>query len=199
MLKHYRITTGPIMRYPTFLTHICLSAFLATGLAAVELSPEQASLAAESEAKCIATAQETPTPQQIIDQVRAAAALVSKDGRAAFAAFRGKNSTFIFCGTYIWVHDLDGVMLMHPVKPKMENRPLLGLKDANGKTFFVDMNKVAAAGGGWVDYVWPKPGEKDPSQKVSYVMEARHGDEVFIVGCGVYDLTLDQIKASGAK
>lgn len=90
-------------------------------------------------------------------------------------------------------------MQMHPVKPKMETRPLLGLKDANGKAFFVDMNTVAAAGGGWVDYLWPKPGEKEPSLKVSYVVQAKHGGEVFIVGCGVYDLTMEQIKASGAK
>ena len=30
-------------------------------------------------------------------------------------------------------------------------------------------------------------------------MEAKHGDEVFIVGCGVYDLTMEQVKAAGAK
>jgi len=168
-------------------------------LTAADLSPERAALAAESEAKCVATTKDKLTPQLIIDKVREGVALVSKDGQEAFAKFRGKDSPFIFGGTYIWIHDRDGVMMMHPVKPKMETRPLLGLKDSNGKTFFVDMNKVAATGGGWVDYMWPKPGEKEPSLKVSYVMEAKHGNEVFVLGCGVYDLTLDQIKASGAK
>lgn len=168
-------------------------------LVAAEPAPELMALAQESEAKCMATAKDAPTPQQIVDKVKEAAALVAKDGKAAFAKFRGKDSPFIFGGTYIWIHDRDGVMLMHPVKPKMETRPLLGLKDANGKAFFVDMNSVAAAGGGWVDYLWPKPGEKEPSLKVSYVAEAKHGDQVFIIGCGVYDLSVEQVKASGAK
>jgi signal transduction histidine kinase len=156
-------------------------------------------LAAESEAKCVATAAAKPTPAQIVAKVREAAALVAKDGRAAFPAFRGKDSAFIFGGTYIWIHDMDGVMQMHPVKPKMEKKPLIGLKDANGKAFFVDMNKVAAAGGGWVDYLWPKPGEKEPVLKVSYVVEAKHADGHFVIGCGVYDMTMDEVVQSGAK
>jgi cytochrome c len=178
---------------------LAILACVPLSLIAAEPAPELMALAKESEAKCMATAADKPTPQQIVDQVKAAAALVTADGTASFARFRGKDSPFIFAGTYIWIHDRDGVMRMHPVKPKMETKPLLGLKDANGKAFFVDMNKMAAEGGGWVDYVWPKPGEKEPSLKVSYVMEAKHGDEVFIVGCGVYDLTVEQVQASGAK
>lgn len=178
---------------------VSILACLAVSLAAADPAPEIMALAAESEAKCVATEKDVPTPQQIIDKVKEGAALVAKEGKGAFLKFRGKDSPFIFAGTYIWIHDKDGVMQMHPVKPKMETKPLLGLKDANGKAFFVDMNKVAADGGGWVDYQWPKPGSKEPTLKVSYVMEAKHGDEVFIVGCGVYDLTLEQIKASGAK
>ena len=178
---------------------LVLLACLSLSLAAADPAPELMALAAESEAKCVATEKDKPTPQQIIDKVKEGAALVAKDGRAAFGKFRGKDSPFIFAGTYIWIHDNQGTMQMHPVKPKMETKPLLGLKDTNGKTFFVDMNKVATEGGGWVDYMWPKPGAKEPSLKVSYVMEAKHGDEVFVVGCGVYDLTLEQIKASGAK
>jgi hypothetical protein len=185
------------MRPSSFPLAILVS--LAVSLAAADPAPEIMALAAESEAKCVATEKDKPTPQQIIDKVKEGAALVAKDGRAAFGKFRGKDSPFIFAGTYIWIHDNQGTMQMHPVKPKMETRPLLGLKDTNGKAFFVDMNKVAAEGGGWVDYMWPKPGAKEPSLKVSYVMEAKHGDEVFVVGCGVYDLTLEQIKASGAK
>jgi hypothetical protein len=178
---------------------IVLLASLAIGLTAAELSPEVLALATETEAQCIATATQKPTPQQIVEKVRAAVALVEKEGTAAFPRFRGKDSPFVFCGTYIWIHDIAGVMRMHPVKPKMETRNLLGLKDSNGKNFFVDMNKVASEGGGWVDYMWPKPGEKEPSLKVSYVAQAKHDKDVFIVGCGVYDMSLAEIEKSGAK
>jgi signal transduction histidine kinase len=175
---------------------LCALSF-SLGLVAAEVSLEE--LSKEAEAKCQATATDKPTPALIVQKVKAAAALVAQEGTAAFGKFRGKDSEFIFGGTYIWIHNTDGKMLMHPVKPKMEGRDLLGLKDANGKTFFVDMNVAAAAGGGWVDYVWPKPGSKEPSQKVSYVVQAKHGEDTFVVGCGVYDLTMDEIAKSGAK
>ena len=123
---------------------LIILACLSLSLAAADPAPEIMALAAESEAKCVATEKDKPTPQQIVDKVKEGAALVAKEGKAAFIKFRGKDSPFIFGGTYIWIHDKDGVMQMHPVKPKMESKPLLGLKDANGKTFFVDMNKAAA-------------------------------------------------------
>jgi signal transduction histidine kinase len=174
-----------------------LTACLSFALCAAEVSAED--LARESEAKCDATAAQKPAPQLIVQQVQAAAALVAKDGVTSFAKFKGKDSAFIFGGTYIWIHDMNGKMRMHPVKPKMEGKDLLNLRDSNGKTIFVEMNKVAAAGGGWVEYVWPKPGAKESSPKVSYVVQAKHGDEVLVVGCGVYDMTLNDVKTSLAK
>lgn len=182
-----------MFRHTLILAFVCL----ATTLAAADVDALE--LAKESEAKCTATAGDKATPQLVMQKVKDAAALVEKDGRAAFAKFKGKDSSFLFAGTYIWIHDSEGRMQMHPIKPKMEGKDLLGLKDSKGKTFFVDMNTVAAAGGGWVDYMWPKPGEKEPVLKVSYVMQAKHGAETFIVGCGVYDLTLDDIKKAEGK
>jgi signal transduction histidine kinase len=182
-----------MFRSPLVLATACL----ATCLAAADADPME--LAKESEARCTATAGDKATPQLVMQKVREAAALVAKDGRTAFAKFKGKDSPFLFCGTYIWIHDGEGRMQMHPIKPKMEGKDLLGLKDSKGKTFFVDMNTVAAAGGGWVDYMWPKPGEKEPSLKVSYVAQAKNGGETFIIGCGVYDIPLDDIKKVEAK
>lgn len=186
-----------MVRNALFLAVACLATCLVTSLAAAEVDPLE--LAKESEARCTATAGDKPTPQLVMQKVKEAAALVEKDGRAAFAQFKGKDSPFLFCGTYIWIHDGDGKMQMHPIKPKMEGKDLLGLKDSKGKTFFVDMNAVAAAGGGWVDYQWPKPGEKEPVLKVSYVRQVKNGSETFIVGCGVYDLSLEEINKAGGK
>jgi signal transduction histidine kinase len=42
-------------------------------------------------------------------------------------------------------------------------------------------------GSGWVDYMWPKPGEKNPSKKLSYVKRTKMPDgEMVIVGAGTY-------------
>jgi methyl-accepting chemotaxis protein len=108
--------------------------------------------------------------------------------------FKGKDSQYLFAGTYIWVHDMQGVMRMHPIKYKMEGHPLIDLKDANGKRFFAEMNKLAKEkGAGWVDYMWPKPEEKEPSLKVSYVKLVKVDGEEMVVGCGVYDITPEEV------
>lgn len=146
-------------------------------------------LAKESEAACAASAKTPATPEQVVKKVDEAAALLAKEGRAAFPKFKGKNSAFIFGGTYIWIHDLEGQMVLHPIKHKMEGNRLLGLKDANGKLFFVEMNRLAKAKGtGWVDYLWPKPGEKAPSAKLSFIKLVKVGGKELILGCGLYDV-----------
>jgi len=154
-----------------------------------EVSEAEKALAKESEAKCVETASTKATPKLIKTKVAAAVALLNKEGKAAYAKFKGKGSEFLFAGTYIWINDYDGVMLMHPIKPAMVGKALLGLKDGNGKRFFVDMvDVVKNKGEGWVDYTWPKPGEKERSLKVSYVKKATVDGTPVVVGCGTYDL-----------
>ncbi|MGA7642304.1 MAG: cache domain-containing protein [Syntrophobacteraceae bacterium] len=109
--------------------------------------------------------------------------------------FRGKDSEFIFAGTYVWIHDMSGTMRVHPIKYKMEGQKLIDLKDSNGKLFFTAMNEVAKTkGSGWVDYMWPKPGEKTPSLKVSYVKVVKVDGEDLVLGCGVYDMPPEEIQ-----
>jgi cytochrome c len=158
--------------------------------------PEKEKIAKESEAAAAESAKTKPTPEMIIEKVGKAHKLLSEKGEEAFGKFKGKDSEFIFAGTYIWIHDMEGVMLMHPIKYKMEGKRMIGLKDKNGKLFFTEMNKIAREkGSGWVAYWWPKPGETEPSLKVSYVKLCKmpNGKEV-VIGCGVYDLTDEQVK-----
>jgi methyl-accepting chemotaxis protein len=179
---------------------IAISGFAALSLSAAEVSEAAKKLASESEAKCEATATTKPTPEMIKEKVAKAVTLIEKEGSKAFAKFKGKDSEFLFAGTYIWINDMNGVMLMHPIKPGMENSELLGLKDSNGKRFFVEMIDVCKKqGAGWVDYMWPKPGEKERSLKVSYVKKAMCDGKPVILGCGVYDITLDDIKKAESK
>jgi signal transduction histidine kinase len=147
-------------------------------------------LAKESEDYCASTESTKPTPELVIQKVNEGAELVAKEGEAAFPKFQGKGSPFLFAGTYIWIHDGAGVMRMHPIKWKMNGKDYIGLKDTTGKRFFAEMNDcVRSKGACWIDYMWPKPGEKDPSRKISYVklVKTPNGQE-FILGCGIYDV-----------
>ena len=71
----------------------------------------------------------------------------------------------------------DGVLTAHPA---LKGTPLQSIKDKDGKAFGEEMMKVAIEGSiNEVDYMWPRPGEAAPAQKVSFVTKT--ADQV----CGV--------------
>ena len=151
-----------------------------------DMSPDE--LAKASEAKAVSTSGEPLTTDLIEKKVIEACQLLGQQGEDAFQAFQGKDSDFIFSGTYIWIHDQNGIMRMHPIKYKLTGKNLINLTDSTGKLFFAVMNEVCEEkGSGWVDYMWPKPGEKKPAPKISFVKQVKHGDDTFVVGCGTYD------------
>ena len=143
----------------------------------------------ETLAACAASAKTRPSFEMIKEKVDKACNLLTKEGKLSFPKFRGRNSEFIFCGTYIWVHDLKGIMRMEPAIPMMEDVGLIDVKDGHDKRPFFEMNKVAKEkGAGWVDYWWPKPGESTPSRKISYIKLCKVDGEDMVVGAGIYDL-----------
>ncbi len=122
-----------------------------------------------------------------MDAVAEAIGQIEKNGRAAFQLFHDPTGPFIAKDAYIFVYDRNGVNLALPAFPNLEGRNLLDLKDTHGKLFIREMLKVVqTSGSGWVDYMWPKPGESVPTQKSAYVSKAKMGDQWVLVGCGVY-------------
>jgi len=140
---------------------------------------------------------ESLTPQLCKEKALAAAEIIKAKGDGAFPELKDPNGPFRFAGGagYIWVHNLDGIMVMHPIKPSLDGKSLLDMRDSNGTYFFLAMNELAEEkGAGWVPYTWPKPGEKESSPKVSYVVLVEHGGNEYVVGCGMYDATAEDIK-----
>lgn len=132
----------------------------------------------------------------------AAAQLIKQNGEKAFDTLKDPNGDFRFGNGagYVWVQDLNAIMLMHPIKPSLDGKNLASLKDENGVLFFVAFNEIAEEhGGGWVPYLWPKPGEEKVSPKTSYVTLVEHGDKEYVVGAGVYDVTGEDIKKQFPK
>ena len=91
-----------------------------------------------------------------------------------------------YAGTeYFWVNDMAGVMLAHPVRPDLDGKNVLGIKDPNGFSIFpAFIETVKTKGAGWVPYMWPKPGAQQPVSKVSYV--AGFAPWGWVLGTGVY-------------
>lgn len=123
----------------------------------------------------------------VVDAVVRAVGEIERCGRAAFASVCDPTGPYLAKDAYIWVNDLDGVELVNPAFRSLEGRSLLDMQDANGKYVYRDMIRlIQTHGDGWVDYVWPKPGESVPSQKSAYVHGAKLGNQLVLVGCGIY-------------
>jgi methyl-accepting chemotaxis protein len=86
---------------------------------------------------------------------------------------------------YLWINDLQPRMVMHPFKPELNGKDLSGTKDPGGKLIFQEFVRVCREkGGGFVDYLWPKPGASEPVHKVSYVKLFEPWG--WVIGSGIY-------------
>lgn len=104
---------------------------------------------------------------------------LKQEALAQIAAIRAKD------GNYVWINDLEPRMVMHPLKPEMNGKPLGDYKDPRGKLLFMEM--VAACkekGEGFVSYMWGKPGQAGEFPKLSFVrLFPAWG---WVIGHGVY-------------
>src|SRR5689334_2536159 len=122
--------------------------------------------------------------QALVDQ---AATLIDKEGKAAFTEFRKKDSEWFHGTTYLFAYDLKGNVLLNPAFPMREGTNVTGQKDAKGKLFHNEIIKTAETkGSGWVDYMFPKPGQTEPSQKWAYVKKVTVDGVAGLIASGFY-------------
>jgi signal transduction histidine kinase len=123
----------------------------------------------------------------VIDMVKDAVARIEQRGEAAFPLFRDPTGPFLAKDAYVFVVDPRGVEVVNPAFPNLEGRPLLDVKDTQGKKLVREMFAVVRTGRpGWVDYMWPKPGDSLSTRKSTFVSPAKVGNTWYLVGAGVY-------------
>ena len=119
--------------------------------------------------------------------VNRAAAQIEARGREAFPAFRTRGSEWRFKDVYLFAIDMDGQVLLNVAFPEREGSYRLKEKDADGKPFYEDFIAIARSdGSGWVDYMFPKPGQRLPSPKWSYVRAVTVDGKPGLIGAGFY-------------
>lgn len=138
-----------------------------------------------------ACSQQSPPASEHVRRIEAlvnkAAALVESRGKAAFSEFRKRESEWWFGDTYVFAYDQDLNVLLNPAFPKREGTNPRGETDVNGKAFHDEFLKVAQTqGSGWVNYMFPKPGQTQPSQKWGYVKAINVDGTPGIIGAGFY-------------
>jgi len=87
---------------------------------------------------------------------------------------------------YFFAYVDNGIVLFDGNKPAAAGDDRSGNKDSNGKPTVANMIAAARAeaGEGFVDYMFPKPGETKPSPKLAYVQRFAPWDAV--IGTGAY-------------
>ncbi|MBM4240889.1 MAG: sodium:calcium antiporter [Euryarchaeota archaeon] len=122
--------------------------------------------------------------EELVSYVNEAVKLIEAKGEASFPELR--SSKWYKDDRYIFVWQLDGLRVVYPPDPSGENKNMSELKDITGKPIGKLFIEAAEKGEGWVEYMWPKPGEKKPSLKITYIKKAKFKNKVYLVGSGIY-------------
>ncbi len=87
----------------------------------------------------------------------------------AIEEFGNPKGKFIYKDVYISVYDLKGGVINHPYTKTLIGKNFIGLKDADGKPFVVEiMDGANSKGTGTVEYKWSHPNTKKIQSKVAY-------------------------------
>ena len=134
-----------------------------------------------------AVAGELATKDECVVKCHEAAALINSKGvEAAIEMIGNPTGPFVWKDSYVFLMNLDGKMLAHPMQPELtQHEHVLLVTDPLDKALFVHfVNLARKVGQGWVEYMWPKPGKNTPSKKITYIYRVPN-HELF-VGAGVY-------------
>ena len=95
---------------------------------------------------------------------------------------------------YVFVYELDGTCVLHPVNKSLKGTNMIGVKDTNGKLFLKELIELAQKGGGIVRYEFPKVKDGKPFPKFAYAIS--FGPYQWVMGTGIY---VDEVQHEIAK
>ena len=122
-----------------------------------------------------------------------AATFINEKGvDAAIKEISNKEGIFVSKNTYVYLLDLKGTLLAHPLNPQVIGKNLFEQKDTTGKLFVQEQIDIAKTKGeGWTEYMYPTPEElkkptphkeKKSSKKFSYVYRVPGKDLLAVAG-----------------
>lgn len=135
-------------------------------------------------ATCSLAGETGPTPKDAIALVNQASAYLAANGRNKFlVAINTPKGEFDKGNLYVFVYDMTGTMVAHPVNPKLVGVNLYDVPDPDGKYFRRDIVALAKTQkSGWVDYRYRNPETGKIEQKTTYILAV--GD--LILAAGIY-------------
>ncbi len=126
----------------------------------------------------VAFASDYGTPEEAEAMLQRAVEAVEADQDAALAAFAAGEADFKEKDLYVYCGGPDGNFTAHP---SLVGKSLKELKDKAGNPLGEEIYASATAGEVTeVAYMWPRPGEEEPVEKVAYVTMVN--DQICAVG-----------------
>ena len=91
---------------------------------------------------------------------------------------------------YITSITTDSVVLNNPASPGINGKNMAGFQDAKGSYLYRSIAAVGASaqGNGYLTYWWPRPGAKEPSEKLAYAKRSTSWNWDLIAGDYVDDI-----------
>lgn len=135
----------------------------------------------------------TCTKEDVRKAVLYAADLLKAKGKAALPELE----KYRFCGEegYVFICDMDTVVLFHPVYKKLVGVNQTSIQDAKGKYFGAELKaKAQKPGEGWVAYAWPNPTTKVVENKCTYLKTTTMDGKKVMVCAGVYGISESDCK-----
>lgn len=132
-------------------------------------------------------ARDGATKEEVVIKCHEAASIISSKGvEKAVELISDPHGPFAWKDSYVFLMDIEGKMLAHPMQPELvKKKHVLLVTDPVGSAIFVHFVNIALGSQhGWVEYLWPKPGQKTPSKKTTYIYRVPGTD--YFVGSGVY-------------
>lgn len=136
--------------------------------------------------------------KRLVKFVENAAELIEKKGGEAFKEFGDMGSKWFSGKQYLFVYDLDGVCVFHPIETNFVGLNMSVLKDIEGRSVISMITDVVkkpeSDASGWVFYLWEDPSHSYPKWKGSFIRKAVSPDgRVYAVGSGLYYLKTEKI------
>lgn len=138
---------------------------------------------------------ESATPEEVIEKIRQAAELLKARGEEGLEMLRSPKSEFVWKDAYLFIIDLEkSLVLSNPAFPEREGGDIRQHLDWNQKFYGRELCEKASSGGGWIEFVWPRPNTQAPLRKIAYVHPIP--GYRYTVCAGVYD---DEISLEEAE
>lgn len=135
------------------------------------------------------------TPQDILQKVHEAASALTKSGGSDLSQFDNPKGPWVFKDTYVYVLNCKkGTVAAHPFVPKLIGSNIFAEHDVKGNYMGPQACQAAKKPeGGWIEYWFPKPHQKQASRKVAFAYHASGTPFVAVAGMYSENLTVAKL------